>query len=189
VRGQGSNHWYSPLSPTGGWPVLLPAVAGRRRRRVWPWLLAVVVILGAGAGAWLFWPAQADQQVAGTVPIGASFTYPSGLVVTVSDISPYTSTNPSIVASGDTAYRGTVTLVNGSSAAVNSAVMTIDVATGAHSDDRIFENALPPTKDIAPGQQLAVPFAYTVVKQATGQLQVTVTAVPDHPAVFVGASS
>jgi hypothetical protein len=171
--------------------VLLPAVAGERRRRVWPWLLAVVVVAATAVGAWLFWPTQTgqDQQVAGTVPIGASFTYPSGLVVTVSDVSPYTSTNPSIVSSGDTAYRGTVTLVNGSSTAVNSAVMTIDVATGAHSDDRIFENALPPTRDIAPGQRLAVPFAYTVVKQATGPLRVTVTAVPDHPAVFVGATS
>ncbi len=172
--------------------MLLPAVAGdRRRRRVWPWLLAVVVLIAAGVGAWLYWPTQTaqDQQVAGTVPIGSSFTYPSGLVVTVSDISPYTSTNPSIVSSGDAAFRGTVTLVNGSSAPINSAVMTIDVATGAHSDDRIFENALPPTKDIAPGQQLAVPFAYTVVKQATGQLQVTVTAVPDHPAVFVGPAT
>ena len=171
--------------------MLLPAVAGGRRRRVWPWVLAVVVIVAAGVGAWLFWPTPAaqDQQVAGTVPIGSSFTYPSGLVVTVSDIGPYTSTNPSIVSSGDSTYRGTVTLVNGSSAPVNSAVMTIDVATGAHSDDRIFENALPPTKDIAPGQQLAVPFAYTVVKQASGQLQVTVTAVPDRPAVFVGSTS
>jgi hypothetical protein len=148
------------------------------------------VIVAAAVAAWVFWPIATgpSQQTANTVPIGASYSYPSGLVVTVSDISPYTSTNPNVVSSGDAAYRGTVTLVNRSSATVRSAVMTIDVATGAHSDDRIFENALPPTRDIAPGQQLAVPFAFTVVKQASGPLQVTVTAVPDHPAVFVGAT-
>ena len=70
---------------------------------------------------------------------------------------------------------------------VDTALMTIDVATGPHSDDRIFENAPPPTQDIAPGQQLKVPFAFTVVKQASGPLKVTVTAVLNQPAVFTAA--
>jgi hypothetical protein len=188
--GRGPTPWYSPLSPTGGWPVLLPAVARQRRRRVWPWLLGVVVILAAGVSGWVFWlaPMARAASSANAVPIGASYTYPSGLVVTVSDIASYSSTNPDVIAAGDTAYRGIVTLMNGTANPVDTALMTIDVATGQHSDDRIFENAPPPTQDIAPGQQLKVPFAFTVVKQASGPLKVTVTAVLNQPAVFTDAA-
>jgi hypothetical protein len=179
-----------PWSPTGGWPVLLPPEPAGRRRRVWPWLLVVIVIVAVAVTAWVFLlaPTVKDGRQAKSVAIGASYSYPSGLVVRVSDINAYTSTNPSIAASGDTAYRGTVTLVNGSSEKISSALMTIAVATGTHSDDRIFENAPPPTQDIAPGQQLKVPFAFTVVKQASGPLQVTVTAVLDQPAIFTDAT-
>ncbi|MBA3906404.1 MAG: hypothetical protein H0X35_06935 [Pseudonocardiales bacterium] len=129
-------------------------------------------------------PAGQARQQANTVPIGASYTYPSGLTVMVSDVKSYTSTNPSIVASGDTAYRGMVTLTNGTANPVHAGAITIDVASGLHSDDRIFENAPPATGDIAPGQQLKAPFAFTVVKQASGPLRVTVTAVSNQPAVF-----
>ncbi len=191
AHGRGAVPLYVPLSPTGGWPVMPAAVPVQRRRRVWPWPVGVVVIVVAAVAGWVFVlaPAGQAQQAPSTVPIGASYTYPSGLVVTVSDINSYKSTNPNVVSSGETAYRSTVTLVNGTATPVDAATLIIDVATGPVSDGRIFEDAPPPTGKIAPGQQLKVPFAFTVVKQASGPLRVTVTAVLNQPAaVFTDAA-
>lgn len=164
-----------------------PVAPQRRRRRRWPWLLAVVVIAAAAVSGWVFLiaPARADQRSGNTAPMGSTFTFPSGLGVSVSDINPYTSTNPVVVPPGSTAYRGMLTVTNGTTGPVHTALMTVDVTTAAIRDDRIFENAPPPTQDIAPGQQLQIPFAFTIVKQASGPLRVTVTALRDQaPVVF-----
>lgn len=171
----------------GDLTLALPRVT--RRRRKWPWLLGAVALVAAAVSSWVLVvaPARAGATT-NAVPIGATFTYPSGLAVTVSDVNAYTSTNAVVVPPGDTAYRGTVTVLNGTTTPVRTALMIIGVATGPVVDDRIFENAPPPTQDIAPGQQLQVPFAFTVAKQAVGPLRVTVTAALDQaPAIFTDA--
>lgn len=169
-----------------------PPPPAPKRRRVWPWvLLAVVlipVLLVVGCSALFVGGVSAvqSQREGGTVAIGQTFTYKSGLALTVSDISGYKSSNQFIVAKDESAFKGTVTVVNNTKSPVGAALLTINVTAGSTPAERIFEDAPIPTQDVAPGQQLQVPFQFKVKKGTTGPLQVSVAADLNEPVFFTG---
>jgi hypothetical protein len=169
-----------------------PLPATPKRRRVWPWVLLVVVLIPVltvvGCSALFVGGVSAvqSQREGGTVPIGQTFTYKSGLALTVSDVSSYKSSNQFIVTKNESAYQGTVTVVNGTKDPVGAALLTINVTAGSTPAERIFEDAPLPTQDIAPGQQLQVPFQFKVKKGTTGPLQISVTAALNEPVFFTG---
>jgi hypothetical protein len=128
-----------------------------------------------------------DQRAGGTVPIGQTFTYKSGLALSMSAINSYRSSNPYIVTKGETAYQGVVTVVNGTKGPVSGALLGINVTSGSTPVERIFDGAPLPTQDIAAGQELKVPFQFKVKKGTIGPLQISVTADFNEPVFLTGS--
>jgi len=52
--------------------------------------------------------------------------------------------------------------------------------------DQIFDGAALTTQNIAPGQQLKVPFRFTMPRSASGPLQIAVTDTFNEPVFFTG---
>lgn len=168
-----------------------PPPAAKKRRRVWPWVLLAVVmtpILGFAACAALFagGVAAVDQaRQGGTVAIGETFTYQSGLALTVSQPVPYDADNEFIIAAGEQGYESTVTITNGTDQPVGSALTLPNATVNSAPAQQVFDEGFV-TQDIAPGQQLAVPFRFKVAEGTTGPLQIAVAGSFNEPVFFTG---
>lgn len=173
-------------------PPVGPPPQPARRRRVWPWVLIIVVMLPvvffAGCAALVGGAVDSvqAQRTGGTAKVGETFTYPSGLALTVSPLTPYRSDNPYIVAKDETAYQGTVTVVNGTKKNVGSALLTINATVGNVVAERMFDDLNLSSADIPPGQRLDVPFQFKTKKTATGDLRISVTAELNEAVFFTG---
>lgn len=177
---------YQPYPPQQHVPHPAP-----KRRRIWPWVLLAVVLIPVlvvvSCSALFVGGVNAvqDQRAGGTLPIGQTFTYKDGTALTVADLGPYKSTNPYSVAKGETAYQGTVTVVNGSKSPTNTVTVTINAAVGGVAAERIYDTP-PPNQDLAPGQTAKIPFQFKVKKGTAGPLQVSVSTGFNEPVFFTG---
>jgi hypothetical protein len=167
-------------------------VVVQKRRRIWPWVMLAFVLVPV-----LFFVActafvgtavnSVDQaRKGGTVKIGETFTYASGLALTVSAPKPYKSSNPYIVDKSEAGYEATVTIRNGTKNPVGASLITMNVTVNNAPAERVFEGVDLPTQDIAVGQQLQVPLRFKVKKGTTGPLQVAVTDTFNEPVFFNG---
>jgi hypothetical protein len=168
-----------------------PPAPAPKRRRIWPWFLLAVVlvpVLVVVSCSALFVggvTAVQDQRQGGSLPIGQTFTYKDGTALTAADIKPYKSDNPYSVAKNESAYEGTVTMVNGTKNPINTVTALINVSVGGTAAERIYDSA-PPTQDLAPGQTAKIPFQFKVKKGDKGALQVSVSAGFNEPVFFTG---
>lgn len=163
-----------------------------KRRRVWPWVLLAVFlvpILGFAACTALVGGAisAVDQQrQGGTVQIGETFTYASGLSLTVSAPAPYDADNEFIIGEGEQGYEVSVTIVNGTAQPVGASLILTNATVNNAPATQVFDDSSFATQQIAPGQQLVVPFRFKVADGTTGALQVAVTDSFNEPVFFTG---
>jgi len=94
------------------------------------------------------------QRQGGRVTIGETYTYASGLAVTVSQPQPYEVDNRFIVGPGEQAYEVSVTVVNGSDKPVSASLISKNATVNGAPAQEVFGSATFATQDIAPGQQL-----------------------------------
>lgn len=166
--------------------------APRRRRRVWPWVLlalVVVPILGFVACTAMVGGAisAVDQaQQGGTVPIGQTFTYQSGLAIGTAAPTPHDAGNEFIVAAEEQAYEVLVTVTNGTPDPVGAALITTNATVNNMPAVQVFDGAAIPTQDIAPGQSLTIPFRFKVAQGTSGPLQIAVSGAFNEPVFFTG---
>jgi hypothetical protein len=164
-----------------------------KKRKVWPWvvLAAVLVpiigfaactaVLGAGATA------VDNARKGGTVAIGETFTYASGLALTVSEPKPYDPSNEFVVSPGNEAYEVTVTITNGTDNPVGAALISTNATVSGAPAAQVVDENFWPTQDIAVGQQLNAPFRFQVKEGTTGTLQIAVTDSFNEPVFFTGS--
>ncbi|MGQ0574613.1 MAG: hypothetical protein ACT4RN_10475 [Pseudonocardia sp.] len=139
-----------------------------------------VALVGVGVNA-------VDQaREGGTVAIGETFTYASGLAISVSAPQPYEPSNEFVVSRGNTAYEVTVTITNNTSAPVGAVLISTNATVAGAPAQQVFDDSFLPTQDVAVGQQLAVPFRFQVRDGTTGPLQVAVTDTFNEPVFFTG---
>lgn len=184
---------FDPNQQYGGPPPpTSPLPVSPRRRRVWPWVLLAVVlvpILGFAACTALIGGAVSavdDARKGGTVAIGETFTYASGLALTVAAPAPYTPDNEFEVPTGQIAFEAPVTIVNGSDQPVSAALITKNATVAGQPAPEVVGSASFATQDIAPGQQLVLPFRFAVPAGMTGALQIAVTGTFNEPVFFTG---
>lgn len=177
-----------PGYPQQGYPPAPPP----KKRKVWPWVLLAVVlvpILGFVACTAMVGGAinaVDEARKGGTVALGETFTYQSGVQVAAFPPTTYKSNNQFIVGAGETGYKTTVAVVNGSDKPVGAALVTINATVGSTPAERVFEDANLPTQDVAPGQRLDIPFQFKVKKGTAGDLQIAVTVDFNEPVFFTG---
>lgn len=163
-----------------------------KRRRVWPW-----VLLGLVAAPVLFFVActamvggavtAVDQaRQGGTVTLGETFTYQSGLGITVAVPAAYTPRNQFDLLDGEVGYETTVTIINGTPNPVGATLITKNATVNGQPAAEIFGEGTFATQDIAPGQQLQIPFRFKTAEGVTGPLQISVTDTFNEPVFFTG---
>jgi hypothetical protein len=170
-----------------------PQLQQPTRRKVWPWVLlafvlvpvlgfvACTALVGAGINA-------VDQaRKGGTVAIGETFTYASGLAITVSAPKPYEPTNEFTVSRGNEAYEVTITITNNTPNPVGAVLITKNATVNAAPAQEVFDDNFWPSQDIAVGQQLNAPFRFQVKKSTSGPLQIAVTDTFNEPVFFNGS--
>jgi hypothetical protein len=127
-----------------------------------------------------------DSRQGGTVALGQTFTYKSGLALSASAPQPYRSDNQFTIATGEAGYETSVTVVNGTKNAVGATLITMNATVNNAPVERIYDGVAFPTQDIAPGQQLVIPFRFKVKKGTKGSLQIAVTDTFNEPVFFTG---
>ena len=131
--------------------------------------------------------AAVDQaRQGGTIAIGETFTDQSGLALSVSAPAPYDAGNEFIVGADEQAYEVSVTIVNGTDRPVGAVLVTTNATVNSTPATQVFDESFLPTQDIAPGQQLVVPFRFKVPAGTTGPLQIAVTDTFNEPVFFTG---
>jgi len=151
--------------------------------------VALVPLLGFAACTALVGGAisAVDQaRQGGTVTIGETFTYDSGLAITTAAPTPYDAGNEFIVAPGEQAYEVLVTVTNGTPNPVGATLITTNATVNNMPAAQVFDGAVFPTQDIAPGQALTIPFRFKVPAGTTGPLQIAVTGAFNEPVFFTG---
>jgi hypothetical protein len=183
-------------APMGGAPQHYPGASAPeppKRRRIWPWVVLAVVlvpilgfvactaVLGAGISA------VDNARKGGTVAIGETFTYASGLGISVSEPKPYDPGNEFIVSPVNDAYEVTVTITNNTQNPVGAALISTNATVAGAPAAQVFDENAWPTQDIAVGQSLAAPFRFLVKEGTTGTLQIAVTDSFNEPVFFTGS--
>lgn len=177
-HGAPSGYGYAPPAP--------------KRRKVWPWVLPGIVmvpVLGFVACTALVGGAISAVDAArqgGTVAIGETFTYASGLSLTVAPPTPYEPENQFEVSSGEQAFETVVTVVNGTDKPVSATLISKNATVNGSPAQEVFGTATFATQDIAPGQKLVLPFRFKVENGTTGPLQIAVTDTFNEPVFFTG---
>lgn len=170
-------------------------VVAPKRRRIWPWVLLALVLIPvlvfAGCAVLVGGAVKSvdDARLGGTAKLGDTFTYASGLALSVTPPEPYQATNPYIVGRDETGYEVTVTVRNGTDAPVGSILISTNVTVNQAPAERVFDGVDLPNQDIAPGQELREPIRFKVKKGATGPMQVAVTDTFNQPVFFTGTLS
>jgi hypothetical protein len=163
-----------------------------RKRRIWPWILLTIVlvpvILFAGCTALLGAGVKAvdDARQGGTVGLGETFTYQSGLALSASIPKPYQSDNQFEIGRGEVGYEATITITNGTDKPVGAALITKNATVNGQPAQEIFGAGTLATQDIAPGQSLKLPFRFKTEAGAKGPLQIAVTDTFNEPVFFNG---
>jgi len=163
-----------------------------RRRSKWPIVvvcLVLVPLLGLGACIGLVGmgaKAIDDSRKGGTVALGQSFRYASGVELAVTTPQAYKAPNQFSVERGNVAFESTVTITNGSSRPMSATLVTMNATVAGAPAKQVFDGDVLHTQDIAPGQQLKVPFRFQVAKGTTGPLQISVQDTFNEPVFFTG---
>jgi hypothetical protein len=166
--------------------------AAPRRRSRWPIVvvcLVLVPLLGLGACIGLVGmgaKAVDDARKGGTVSLGQSFRYASGVELAVTVPQAYKAPNQFAVERGNVAFETTVTITNGSSRPMSATLVTMNATVAGAPATQVFDGDIVHTQDIAPGQQLKVPFRFQVPKGTTGPLQISVQDTFNEPVFFTG---
>jgi hypothetical protein len=173
-----------PLAPTTG--------AGRKRWR-WPLgvlcavcvgalVLVVVHIVLAGAA----FSEIGDTRQGGRAQFGERYTDTSGAGLTVTDARTYYVDTESVVGSNEQAFEIVITVTNGTTNPIDSSLLTVNATVDRAPADPIDLDGLS-AQDIAPGQQLRIPFRFTVQDGPPGPLQIAVGYADNQPVVFTGS--
>ncbi|WP_433559482.1 hypothetical protein ACQPWY_15215 [Pseudonocardia xinjiangensis] len=169
-----------------------PAPAPKRRRRVWPWVLLAVVmvpIIGfVGCTALLAGGVAAvdEARKGGSVPLGETFTYQSGLALNVAIPKPYRPDNQFELQRDEVGYETTIAITNGTDKPVGAILITRNATLNGQPAPELFGDGTLATQDIAPGQSLALPFRFKTADGARGPLQIAVTDTFNEPVFFNG---
>lgn len=163
-----------------------------KRRRIWPWVLLALVLIPvlvfAGCAALVGGAVKSvdDARKGGTVKLGETFTYQSGLALTVTPPTPFKEVNNFIVSRDEAAYEFTVTINNGTKDPVGASLITTNVTVNSAPAEQVFDGNSLPTQAIAVGQQLHETIRFKVKKETKGPLQVAVTDTFNEPVFFNG---
>ena len=84
------------------------------------------------------------------------------------------------------AYEVVVTVVNGSQKPIASSLVGVRAMVDTAPADSI-DFGRPTAQDIAPGQQLTVPFWFKVQDGPSGPLQIAVAYADNDPVIFTGS--
>lgn len=166
-----------------------------KRRRVWIWVLLAIILTPimffVACTAMISGAAKSidDARKGGTVNLGQTFTYKSGLSLTVTVPKAYVSKNQFVVPKGEVAYESTVTITNGTGKAVGASLITMNATLAGAPAQRLTDEAAFPTQDIAPGGSLGVPFRFKTQAGTKGALQIAVTDTFNEPVFFNGQIS
>lgn len=163
-----------------------------KRRRVWPWIVLAAIlvpVLGfVGCTALVAGGVSAvqEQRAGGTLAIGETFSYADGLAITVAAPTPYQAENEFEIGDGEQGHEALITVVNGTDSPVGAVLITKNATVNGQPAQEVFGTATFATQDIAPGQQLVLPFRFKVAEGTTGPLQIAVTGAFNEPAFFTG---
>jgi hypothetical protein len=166
--------------------------AAPRRRSRWPIVLTCLVLvplLGLGACIGLVGlgaKAIDDSRKGGTVALGQSFRYASGVELAVTEPRSYKAPNQFSVERGNVAFESTVTITNGTSRPMSATLVTTNATVAGAPAKQVLDGDVLHTQDIAPGQQLKVPFRFQVPKGTAGPLQISVQDTFNEPVFFTG---
>jgi hypothetical protein len=142
--------------------------------------VACTAIVGAGINA-------VDQaRQGGSVALGETFTYQSGLGISVATPAPYEPQNEFELVDREVGYETTITITNGTPNAVGVVMITKNATVNGQPAPQIFGEGTFATQDIAPGQQLQLPFRFKTPAGTTGPLQIAVTDSFNEPVFFNG---
>jgi hypothetical protein len=169
-------------------PSVRPAAAAARRKR-WRWPLRVLsVVLGSAPVLFVVCTALVgvgfsgmdDARQGGRVPFGETFTDTSGIGLTVTGPRTYYVDNESVVGPDEQGYEVLVTVVNGTNNPIGSSLVTVNAAVDTVPANPIYLAGLT-AQEIAPGQQLAIPFRFKVQDGPSGPLQIAVEYADNQP--------
>jgi hypothetical protein len=132
-----------------------------------------------------------EERAGGTVAMGETFSYRSGLGLSVSVPVPHEAGNPFIVdPDTERAFAVTVKVFNGTDRPVGAALVTVNATVAGRAVERIFDEGAPlVSQDIAPGQSLEFPARFKAPADLVGPLQVAATAELNEPVFFTGQLS
>ena len=127
-----------------------------------------------------------EARKGGSVALGETFTYQSGLALNVAIPKPYRPDNKFELSRGEVGYETTVIIANGTDKPVGAALVTKNATLNGQPAPELFGSGTLATQDIAPGQSLAVPFRFKTADGARGPLQIAVTDTFNEPVFFTG---
>ena len=145
-------------------------------------VLVVVHIALAGAA----FSEMGDTGQGGRAQFGERFTDTSGVGLTVTDARTYYVDNASVVGPDEQAFEIVVTVTNGTKNPIDSSLLTVNAAVDRAPADRIHRHGLS-AQDIAPGQQLRIPFRFKVQDGPPGPLKIAVGYADNQPVMFTGS--
>ncbi|MCO1657325.1 hypothetical protein [Pseudonocardia humida] len=173
-----------------------PIAPARRPRSRWPLVLAIVIglplvlvgsciaLIGAGAER------VQEERAGGTVALGETFSYRSGLGLSVSVPVPHEVDNRFIVdPDAERAFAVTVKVFNGTDRPVAAALVTVNATVAGRPVQRLVDDTLFVSQDIAPGRSLEYPAHFKAPKDLAGALQIAATGEFNEPVFFTGQLS
>ena len=120
------------------------------------------------------------------VQFGETVTDTSGIGLTVTDPRAYYVDEEAVVGPDEQAYQIVVTVVNRTQNPIASSLIRVHAMVDTTPADSIDLGRLT-AQDIAPGQQLTIPFRFKVQDGPSGPLQIAVEYVDNDPVIFTGS--
>ncbi len=196
AAGQAPQPQWAPLGavPAQYQPSVRPAPTAKRRRR-WTWPLPVLgVVLGGALVLFVLCTALVgagfsemdDARQGVRAQFRETVTDTSGIGLTVTDPRTYYVDDESVVGPDEQAYEIVVTVVNGTQNPIASSLISVHARVDTAPADSIDLGRLT-AQDIAPGQQLTIPFQFKVQDGPSGPLQIAVEYADNDPVIFTGS--
>ena len=196
AAGQAPEPQWAPLGavPAQYQASVRPAPTAERRRR-WTWPLTVLsvvlggvlmlfgvctALVGAGFGE------MDDARQGVRAQFGETVTHTSGIGLTVTDPRTYYVGEEAVVGPDEQAYEIVVTVVNRTQNPIAASLIRVHAMVDTAPADSI-DAGRPTARDIAPGQQLTIPFWFKVQDGPSGPLQIAVEYVDNDPVIFTGS--